>query len=63
MPAGDSNATVYINTGLRLELFLAKIKAVRAETKATNCHVKERKSNNLIPCDIKFCVKFNSLRN
>jgi hypothetical protein len=59
MPAGHSNATVYIYTGLGargppLELFLAKSKAVRAETKAANYHVKERKANNVIPCEIKF---------
>ena len=68
MLAGDSNATVYINIGLGargspLELFLAKSKAVRAEKKASNCHIKERKANNLIPCEIKFRMKFNSMQN
>ena len=71
MLAGDSNATIYINIGLGarglpLELFSAKSKAwhpVRAETKAGNYHVKERKANNLIPCEIKFRMKFNSMQN
>ena len=68
MLAGDSKATVYINTGFGargppLELFLAKSKTVRTETKAANCHVKERKANNLIPNEIKFYAKFNSLLN
>jgi predicted aconitase len=68
MPAGDSNATVYINTGFGargppLELFLAKSKAVRAKTKVANCDVKERKANNVIPCEIKFREKFNSMGN
>ena len=68
MAVGDCNATVYINTmlgacGPSLELFLAKSKAVRAEKKASNCHIKERKANNLIPCEIKFRMKFNSMQN
>jgi hypothetical protein len=56
----DSNAIVYINTGLcargpPLELFSPKSKAwrpVRAEMKAGNYHVKERKANNLISSEI-----------
>jgi hypothetical protein len=41
--------------------FFAKSKAVRAETKAESCHVKEQKANNLIPYKIKFRAKLKKI--